>query len=634
MGAVALITGSTVGAGMLALPAVSAPAGIVPTSAGLVAIWGLLTLDALLIAEVNLAALAARRSRSATDSQPSAGAAPAEGGIVTLRQMAEFSLGKAGKALTLVYLALAYSLLTAYCTKAAEVLDYFAGGGLPPLVGAGLFCGAVGGLLYKEGTRTIDSLNQGLTTVLLALFAFILTAGASHSALPAALAAGPAGLAALRPCDWGALEPAVPIMFLALVYHDLVPVIVSYLGGDRRAIRSAIVLGSLVPLTMFLSWEAVALSLLPAGLADAADSATLLQASLALGAEGGGSPGAALAAVPAVLGPADALLGGVQAAGGVPSGAAAASLDAMAAGGGFVDASVVGVPRAVDPLQIFVRRAGPLVGAVVEGFSFLAVMTSFIGTTLSLSETLRHEVPPLLAEAGKLVQRFAGADIPSETDDELACLAGSEPCDVAAAVGGVPRREGSEGPAALGGDERAVALLLTLCPPLALAASNPDSFLGALEIAGGYFMTLLYGILPPLMAWQLREKLQGQPTKAGQAAIGSGAADQLPGAPALQPVQQQRLPAAREGGAPPPPARPEQQPWWRQQHEEMVPGGLPVLASMFSVACLIEISRLAADAGLTGGSGNAALQGAIQAALHSPAAASEAMMALLQAAPL
>lgn len=82
---------------MLALPAVSAPAGIVPTSAGLVAIWGLLTLDALLIAEVNLAALAARRSRSATDSQPSAGAAPAEGGIVTLRQMAEFSLGKAGK---------------------------------------------------------------------------------------------------------------------------------------------------------------------------------------------------------------------------------------------------------------------------------------------------------------------------------------------------------------------------------------------------------------------------------------------------------------------------------------------------------------------------------------------------------
>lgn len=40
------------------------------------------------------------------------------------------------------------------------MLDYFAGGGLPPLVGSGLFCGAVGAFLYKEGTRTIDSLNQ------------------------------------------------------------------------------------------------------------------------------------------------------------------------------------------------------------------------------------------------------------------------------------------------------------------------------------------------------------------------------------------------------------------------------------------------------------------------------------------
>ena len=63
-------------------------------------------------------------------------------------------------AITIVYLALAYSLLTAYCTKAAEVLDFFAGGGLPPLVGAAGFVGGVGGLLYLGGTRAADSLNQ------------------------------------------------------------------------------------------------------------------------------------------------------------------------------------------------------------------------------------------------------------------------------------------------------------------------------------------------------------------------------------------------------------------------------------------------------------------------------------------
>ena len=42
IGAVALITGSTVGAGILALPQVIAPAGVLPSSAVLVACWTLL----------------------------------------------------------------------------------------------------------------------------------------------------------------------------------------------------------------------------------------------------------------------------------------------------------------------------------------------------------------------------------------------------------------------------------------------------------------------------------------------------------------------------------------------------------------------------------------------------------------
>ena len=121
--------GSTVGAGMLALPAVSAPAGIAPTSAALVGIWVLLTVDALLIAEVNLAARTARDAAAAAAADNGSGGAAPAGDVVTLRQMAEFSLGKAaGRGLTLVYLALAYSLLTAYATKAAEVS--FAGGSL------------------------------------------------------------------------------------------------------------------------------------------------------------------------------------------------------------------------------------------------------------------------------------------------------------------------------------------------------------------------------------------------------------------------------------------------------------------------------------------------------------------------
>lgn len=83
-GAIALITGSTVGAGMLALPEVTAPAGFVPTAVGLTATWALLTAEALLMAEVNLTLLERADPQDA-------------GKIVTLRHMAERTLGKPGK---------------------------------------------------------------------------------------------------------------------------------------------------------------------------------------------------------------------------------------------------------------------------------------------------------------------------------------------------------------------------------------------------------------------------------------------------------------------------------------------------------------------------------------------------------
>jgi tyrosine-specific transport protein len=129
-----------------------------------------------------------------------------------------------------LYLLLAYSLLTAYCTKAADVLGFFVGGALPPLAAAAAVAGGVGSLLYGGGPRATDALCQTLTSALLALFAVILAAGGA--------AAGGGGVAAAAAtADWGALQPALPIIFLALVYHDLVPVIVDYLGGDRKAIR-------------------------------------------------------------------------------------------------------------------------------------------------------------------------------------------------------------------------------------------------------------------------------------------------------------------------------------------------------------------------------------------------------------
>lgn len=57
------------------------------------------------------------------------------------------------------------------------------------------------------GQRTTDRVNNGMTAILVALFAAVTAFGFAHVA--------PAHLAAVY--DWRAVTPAVPVIFLALV---------------------------------------------------------------------------------------------------------------------------------------------------------------------------------------------------------------------------------------------------------------------------------------------------------------------------------------------------------------------------------------------------------------------------------
>ena len=52
---------------------------------------------------------------------------------------------------------------------------------------------------------------------------------------------------------------AFPILFLALVYQNVVPTVVTQLEGDRTKIQTAIMGGITLPFLMFLAWNAVIL---------------------------------------------------------------------------------------------------------------------------------------------------------------------------------------------------------------------------------------------------------------------------------------------------------------------------------------------------------------------------------------
>lgn len=147
------------------------------------------------------------------------------------------------------------------------------------------------------------------------------------------------------------------------------------------------------------------------------------------------------------------------------------------------------------------RRSPPLVGNAVQAFSFLAVMTSFIGTSLSLSETLRTEVPPLLHEAARRLGLEAGAGAAAggveaggsgrgtargeeEQHEKAAAGAAAVAPAAAAAVsgsGGEHPQQAQQPPVELQ-DRRGLALALTLVPPLLFTLGRPDAFLGVLEV--------------------------------------------------------------------------------------------------------------------------------------------------------
>jgi tyrosine-specific transport protein len=512
-GAIALITGSTVGAGMLALPEVTAPAGFGPTAAGLIATWALLVAEALLMAEVNLELMKQANPEDA-------------GKIVTLRKMAEQTLGKPGKLVTVIYLLLSYCLLVAYLAKASEVLDYFAGHTLAPITSASLLCASIGSLFLLGGPNAADRFNQALTSVLFAFFITILGVGISQNDVIGTLATNPA--------SWSQLSPAVPILFLSLVYHDLVPLICSYLGGDRKLVRSAVVLGSLVPLCMFLSWEAVALSLVPGG-------------GLVLSGSVVGSDLASAA-------------GAVQEVALTTNSATMMSTAEVTP----IAKTMILQPLTVDPLQVFVHRSGPGVGLIVECFSFLAVITSFTGTVYGLSETLRSEVPSMIRELGT----FLGSDEMKSYD--LGTLkkghAAATQSDAQKTVVVDDDAVQAEDPTGFLADPNPLlALVLTLGPPLAFTAQNPGAFLAVLSIAGGYGMTALYGVMPPVMAWKLRKQMQ------------RSSDDHI--------LSQLEVSTTNITSSPSP-----------SSYESMVPGGMPALAGVFAAAVGVGLSRVAADA--------------------------------------
>lgn len=228
----ALVAGTTVGAGVLALPAATSSAGFVASSAVLIGSWAFMAVAALLVAETSVAVIC------------STGRADL-GFLATVEALLGSRVGQIGG---VFYAFIHYALLVAYAAQGGSLLGTALG--LDPQTGSVAFVALLGGSVAFGSETFVDRLNNAFVACVLAAFSALLVFGSA--AFDASRLFGPTP-------DPGVAFSAVPISILSLVYHNVVPLVATRLRGDRTKIARAIIFGSAVPLVMFLCWNGLVL---------------------------------------------------------------------------------------------------------------------------------------------------------------------------------------------------------------------------------------------------------------------------------------------------------------------------------------------------------------------------------------
>lgn len=232
LGSIFIVAGTTIGAGMLAMPLAAAGVGFGVTLLLLVGLWALMCYTALLLLEVYQHV-------------------PADTGLGSL---AARYLGRYGQWITgFSMMFLMYALTAAYMSGAGELIassvnDWF-GSDISPATGV-LFFTLIGGGVVCVGTSLVNLFNRFLFSAKIVFLVVMLALLAPH--------VHKVNLLTL-PLEQGLALSAIPVIFTSFGFHGSVPSIVSYMNGDIRKLRRVFIIGSAVPLIAYIFWQLVTL---------------------------------------------------------------------------------------------------------------------------------------------------------------------------------------------------------------------------------------------------------------------------------------------------------------------------------------------------------------------------------------
>jgi len=230
VGGTLLVAGTTIGVGMLALPVATGPGGFVPSLAIYLACWLFMLCTGLLLVEVNLWM-------------------PKDTSFIS---MAEKLFGTWGKAVFwVVYLFLFVTVMIAHVAGGGEVVRQIPGWNLGGTASAIVYTIVFAPVIYL-GARMVDRLNMVLISGV--VFFYLGFVAVSVSSVKWEL---------LSHGNWGKAALALPILFTAFTYQVIIPTLMSYMERDVKKVRLAIVLGSSIPLLVYVLWQFVILGIVP-----------------------------------------------------------------------------------------------------------------------------------------------------------------------------------------------------------------------------------------------------------------------------------------------------------------------------------------------------------------------------------
>lgn len=228
-GAVFLICGCCIGAGMLAMPLATAKVGFFPSAFVFFLCSLFMLANALLILELCL-----------YESAP-----------IHFTTLSEKTLGSWAKILSAtLFISLFYSLMTAY------------------VVGAEIFLGKI--FFFKQakiasfflvlsiflalymGTKISEQFNKILFVMMIFVFFTLLFFGGES-----------VDIAALRQASWKGAFSAFPVGIVGFGFHQMVPTLSSYLKYDHRLLSKSFIWGTALVLGLYLIWQAYVFALFP-----------------------------------------------------------------------------------------------------------------------------------------------------------------------------------------------------------------------------------------------------------------------------------------------------------------------------------------------------------------------------------